>query len=33
MRRCVVGDDHLIITVREGRNREVRKMCDAIGHR
>jgi pseudouridine synthase len=27
-----IGDDHLIITVREGRNREVRKMCDAIGH-
>ena len=22
----------LIITVREGRNRQVRKMCDAIGH-
>jgi pseudouridine synthase len=27
-----IGDDHLIITVKEGRNREVRKMCDAIGH-
>jgi 23S rRNA pseudouridine2605 synthase len=27
-----VGDDHLIMTVREGRNREVRKMCEAIGH-
>jgi 23S rRNA pseudouridine2605 synthase len=28
------GDDHatLIITIREGRNRQVRKMCDAIGH-
>ena len=23
---------HLRITVREGRNRQVRKMCDAIGH-
>ena len=22
----------LVITVREGRNRQVRKMCDAIGH-
>ena len=28
------GDDRatLIITIREGRNRQVRKMCDAIGH-
>jgi len=28
------GDDSatLIITIREGRNRQVRKMCDAIGH-
>ncbi len=24
--------DHLVITVREGRNREVRKLCEAIGH-
>jgi pseudouridine synthase len=23
---------HLLITVREGRNRQVRRMCDAIGH-
>jgi 23S rRNA pseudouridine2605 synthase len=22
----------LLITVREGRNRQVRKMCEAIGH-
>lgn len=28
----VVGPGHLRITVREGRNRQVRKMCDAIGH-
>ena len=27
-----VGRNHLRITVREGRNRQVRKMCDAIGH-
>jgi 23S rRNA pseudouridine2605 synthase len=27
-----VGPGHLRITVREGRNRQVRKMCDAIGH-
>jgi pseudouridine synthase len=26
------GGTTLIITVREGRNRQVRKMCDAIGH-
>jgi 23S rRNA pseudouridine2605 synthase len=27
-----VGPGHLRVTVREGRNRQVRKMCDAIGH-
>ena len=27
-----IGPGHLRITVREGRNRQVRKMCDAIGH-
>jgi pseudouridine synthase len=27
-----LGPGHLIITLREGRNRQVRKMCDAIGH-
>jgi pseudouridine synthase len=27
-----LGPGHLRITVREGRNRQVRKMCDAIGH-
>jgi 23S rRNA pseudouridine2605 synthase len=27
-----VGPSRLRITVREGRNRQVRKMCDAIGH-
>lgn len=26
------GDATLVITVREGRNRQVRKMCDVIGH-
>ena len=26
------NDTTLIVTVREGRNRQVRKMCDAIGH-
>ena len=28
----VLGPGHLVITVREGRNRQVRKMCDGIGH-
>jgi pseudouridine synthase len=27
-----IGPSRLRITVREGRNRQVRKMCDAIGH-
>lgn len=27
-----LGPSHLTITIREGRNRQVRKMCEAIGH-
>jgi pseudouridine synthase len=27
-----LGPSHLRITVKEGRNRQVRKMCEAIGH-
>jgi 23S rRNA pseudouridine2605 synthase len=26
------GEATLVLTIREGRNRQVRKMCDAIGH-
>ena len=28
----LVGNATLLVTVREGRNRQVRKMCEAIGH-
>ena len=31
MKRDATGAT-LVITLREGRNRQVRKMCDAIGH-
>jgi pseudouridine synthase len=27
-----LGPSHVTITIREGRNRQVRKMCEAIGH-
>ena len=30
--KCEANDATLVVTVREGRNRQVRKMCDAIGH-
>ncbi len=27
-----LGPSHLLITIREGRNRQIRKMCEAVGH-
>jgi len=27
-----IGESRLLVTIREGRNRQVRKMCEAIGH-
>src|SRR4029077_9398867 len=32
LRKCSARESHLVVTLTEGKNREIRRLCEAIGH-